>query len=345
MTTLSLRSTSVSDGLSASRGVHRIMDWAAAGSLRRWLARRQHHWLPASELAQLVAAAGFLYEPDQDIIYSRKDAWQRALGYCYAYDKYALATGFVIDCEPIFFRHDGKDWMIELWKGQYGLETGCEVGVYNRRDDDNSPDLQALDATIGRREDAAGNRDPLHSRFYKCADEADSLQIAFRLVRNGSEMFARGPERHWWLTGFRWGVLSRPEELRMDVSIAFPDLEMCDAFAASLRAMGYADVVVAASTVSFVFATPRTYQPRFGWGTMQEVALASDRAIVDAYCQLGLPSNDPNLALGTVGAKVEALASSFLDKERSFMASALPQILEHVADEIADRVRDFFDSL
>jgi Domain of unknown function (DUF4474) len=26
----------------------------------------------------------------------------------------------------------GKTWMIELWKGQYGLMTGCEIGVYNR---------------------------------------------------------------------------------------------------------------------------------------------------------------------------------------------------------------------
>ena len=37
----------------------------------------------------------------------------------------------IIDCEPICFMYGGKNWMIELWKGQYGLETGGEIGVYN----------------------------------------------------------------------------------------------------------------------------------------------------------------------------------------------------------------------
>ena len=57
---------------------------------------------------------------------------QRYFGYAYAYDAAALAMNAIIDCEPIFFDYAGKTWMIELWKGQYGLETGCEIGVYNR---------------------------------------------------------------------------------------------------------------------------------------------------------------------------------------------------------------------
>ena len=52
--------------------------------------------------------------------------------YAYGYDAAALAMNAIIDCEPIFFDYAGKTWLIELWKGQYGLETGCEIGVYNR---------------------------------------------------------------------------------------------------------------------------------------------------------------------------------------------------------------------
>jgi len=36
---------------------------------------------PTSALAHAVYAAGFLYDPDQDIIYSRMDALQRNFGY------------------------------------------------------------------------------------------------------------------------------------------------------------------------------------------------------------------------------------------------------------------------
>lgn len=35
-----------------------------------------------------------------------------------------------IDCEPIYFQYDGRRWLIEFWKGQYGITTGAEVGVY-----------------------------------------------------------------------------------------------------------------------------------------------------------------------------------------------------------------------
>ena len=90
------------------------------------------NWTPESSLAKAVDLAGFRYDPDQDIIYSKFDAWQRATGFCHMYDEAAPATiSAVIDCEPIRFLSGGKQWMIELWKGQYGIETGAEIGVYN----------------------------------------------------------------------------------------------------------------------------------------------------------------------------------------------------------------------
>lgn len=346
MTMISLRQTLLANDhpmpWSAQGSLRYLMPWSAHRSLRRWASGLRVGWTPVSDLARIVFEAGFLYDPTQDIIYGRKDAWQHGYGYCYAYDKFAVAAGFVIDCEPIFFRHANKDWMIELWKGQYGIETGCEVGLYNRRDDDNGLDMQALDATIGRREDGRGGTDPVHSRFYKCVNQDEYLQIALRLRRDGTVLLERGPEPHWWLTGFKWGELSWPESLALEVCIRFIDPDMRDAFVASLRRMGYAGVRASGLSVDFVFDVPRTYQPRTAWGTMQNTAMATNGEIVRSYRALGLTSNDPNAIQGQVGARVAELAASMLSKGRDFYLSNLPDILEQVADEIADRVKDFF---
>ena len=146
-------------------------------------------WTPTSVLAQAVYAAGFLYDPDQDIIYSRMDALQRNFGYAFGYDAAALAMNAVIDCEPIFFDHDGKHWMIELWKGQYGLETGCEIGVYTRPIGSTGAGYALLDATVGVR---PGDGVPSHNLFYDCASDADRLELSATLRRNGTVLFTRG---------------------------------------------------------------------------------------------------------------------------------------------------------
>ena len=112
---------------SAVRRLHRH-----TGLMAQWTEPVAGAWTPTSALARAVDSGGIPYDPDQDIIYSKMYPVQRQLGYAYGYDAAALLMGAVIDCEPIFFDYGGKTWMIELWKGQYGLETGCEIGVYYR---------------------------------------------------------------------------------------------------------------------------------------------------------------------------------------------------------------------
>ncbi len=283
-------------------------------------------WKPTSPLALAVDLAGFLYDPAQDIIYSRMDALQRPLGYAYAFDASALAIDSVIDCEPIFFEAQGKRWMVELWKGQYGLETGCEIGVYNRPL--NPPAYYAiLDGAVGTRP-----HDPAHSYFYQSASSADMLEMSFTLKRDGVPVFTRGPERHWWLTGFKWGLYSTPEQLTVDVSISLPLPDMHAGFVAALRAMNYQfkdDGV----TVTFEFGTPFSPQPRAG--NPQGVAAAQliQQQLVAAYQSFGLPSNDPNhipAALAQkIGAAVVANGPSFLG---NILASKLRDIGQTAAD-------------
>ena len=248
-------------------------------------------WTPISVLAQAVYAAGFLYDPGQDIIYSRMDALQRNFGYAFGYDAAALAMNAVIDCEPIFFDYDGKHWMIELWKGQYGLETGCEIGVYTRPIGSTGVGYALLDATVGVR---PGDGVPSHNLFYDCASDADMLELSSTLRRNGTVLFTRGPEMHWWLTGFKWGVLSGPAQLSVDVAITLKDDAMRDAFLAGISGRPYPNLQINGTTVSFTFAEPfaRPQPPRPG--PVLAAVEAANEEIVSSYNALGFPNNDPN---------------------------------------------------
>ncbi len=244
-------------------------------------------WTPDSVTADAVYLAGFKYDPNQDIIYSRMDAWQRKFGYTYAYDVAAPATiSAIIDCEPFFFHYDGKDWMIELWKGQYGLETGGEIGVYV-----SNLSRPILDLTLGNRP-----YDLENSKFFDCADNKERLKMSFNLNRNGERLFHRESEAHWWLTGFKWGVLSTPEELTMDLNITFPGKEMREAFISAAEKLGYKNIDVVGEAVGLTFDKPFSPQPRFDpkWQQFIKQVQTNNSQIVDKYKKLNLSSNDPN---------------------------------------------------
>lgn len=274
-------------------------------------------WSAQSVLANAVRAAGFLYDPRQDIIYSRMNPLQRKFGYAYGYDAAALAMSAVIDCEPIFFDYAGKSWMIELWKGQYGLETGCEIGVYTRSASGSAFPYSILDPSIGKRpNDSAAS----HDRFFDCASDDDLLVMSSTLYRKGQKLFCRGPERHWWLTGFKWGVYSEPADLTMDVSITCLDATMKSALVSALNGLGYADIQTAGNKVSFTFGTPRTYQPRSATPQLVAAARAANQQIVATYNGLKLANNDPN----TVGEQAAAIVGrSFAIRSEAFFAGAI----------------------
>ena len=59
-----------------------------------------------------------------------------------------------------------------VWKGQYGLTTGCEVGIYNtKRPDFSSPSV-------------------FNDTFFDSASDEDMLFISFTLYKNGRELFS-----------------------------------------------------------------------------------------------------------------------------------------------------------
>jgi hypothetical protein len=196
------------------------------------------------DLFKIIKDAGYSYDSRQDIFYSNLDAWQRNMGFCRLYDEASAPFGMIIDCEPIYFEYDGKSWLIELWKGQYDLTTGGEIGVYTNE----APDLDIPGLFTGT--------------FYNCASDADRLEMTFSLKRNGEKLFKR-KDKHWWLTGFKLGEFSEPSELIMNIKITLKDKQMCNAFVRGLRKAGYSEdeIYIMENTVGLKFNKPHTAQP------------------------------------------------------------------------------------
>lgn len=194
-------------------------------------------------LNELLVPFGFSYRVQQDIITTTLEAPQRQFGYRSLFDKTAMHFNMVFDCEPIFFYYKGRTYRIELWKGQYGINIGGEIGIYYA---DGLLTVEQFDT----------------AHFHSVSDEEFPL-IKMSLYHKGHKLFDNS-KRHWWLTGFCMGKHCEPENLTMWVSITYLDQEMLLRFVDSLLHIGYrkCDITICDQTVSFMFSCPHTKQPR-----------------------------------------------------------------------------------
>jgi len=192
----------------------------------------------------LVEKAGYSYDSRQDIFYSNLYTWQRNMGYCRLYDKAAAPLSMIIDSEPIYFEYDDRRWLIEFWKGQYGMTMGGEVGIYVT----DGPDLKIPGVFNGT--------------FYNCASDEDLLPMSITLKKSDQVVFKRS-RPHWWITGFKLGQFAYPIELTMIVFITLKNETMRDAYLGGLLRAGYLkdELLINGNTVGLLFGVPRTRQP------------------------------------------------------------------------------------
>jgi len=236
-------------------------------------AREKDYNDPTEEdLYELISDAGYSYDPEQDIFYSKLDSWQRNMGYCRLYDEACAPFSMIVDCEPIFFEYGGKRWMIEFWKGQYGMTTGGEVGVYTTE----GTDLDIPDFFTGT--------------FYNCARDEDCLYMSFTLEKNGKVLFTRS-DRHWWVTGFKLGEFAEPWELSMYLTIALKDAEMRDAFLEGLIKAGYSEneILIVENIVGLLFDKPRTPQPASRMKGTDWLIQRKNEFLCDRYMEITEP--------------------------------------------------------
>lgn len=228
------------------------------------------------DLNKELAPFGFAYYRPQNMFYSLMNCWQRECGYCRLYDEGCAAFSMIIDCEPIYFDYDGKKWMIEFWKGQYGMTTGCEIGIYNTT----VPfiDIPGL----------------FYGTFYECASDEERMPMAFTLIKKDKVLFYRS-DLHWWLTGFRLGEFSEPEDLVMHAQITLKNEEMRDIFIEALVKTGYKrnEIAYTNNTVGFVFDKPRSKQPLTRNAVMDFIMQTNNKRNCYAYNEATKLIGDP----------------------------------------------------
>ncbi len=194
-------------------------------------------------LNEICEPLGYRYEPGQDIFTSTTDAWQKYYGYGDIYDKLAPFGCMVFDSLPLYFDYGGKTWLIECWKGQYGINTGSEVGVY--------------------RADGIVPPEKRKTTMFAAVSEYEFLDMRSELIYRGRPV-ANVSAAHWWLTIFSMGHFSNPRDLTLNVSIRFPDVDMRNAFIDALLLAGCEpdSIGICFNTVLFTFA-PRCHKVGF----------------------------------------------------------------------------------
>ena len=143
------------------------------------------------------------------LVYAPINAWMRNFGFCLFYDVFCYTSpDWMWDYVTRRFRfdYDGREWMIQVWKGHYLITNGGEIGVYNR---DKS---------------RAGS-------YYDCASDADLLEIGMT-VRHGDDVLVSLPRvPHWWRNGFKMGkTVYDPNSLTLEGEIVMRDEAMLEAF-------------------------------------------------------------------------------------------------------------------
>lgn len=175
----------------------------------------QEKW---QKLSALSEPFGFVYEPKEDIFVSHIYAWQRSSGYEALFDALAPKFNMIFHAYPVYFDYQDKTWLIEFWKGQYGINTGAEAGVYH------------ANRLIPKSQRKLVN--------YNSVSNNEMPLIGLCLERRQKKLFSR-KEYHWWMAAFRMGLFSQPEDLLMYVNIYFDTVAMAQAFAEGLKEAGF----------------------------------------------------------------------------------------------------------
>ena len=181
-------------------------------------------------LLEKNAILSYQYSYVDDYYYANdKKSWQHVLGFARIYDIIAPYLVLEYDYTRVFFEYDKKDFMVQLWKGQYGyVFYGGEIGIYHKR---------------------ATNRDAGMLTLFRQAKEEYWPYMEMSLYHqklNGQyeREFTRDYDKYWWCTGFKPGHLRDVEpadELRIVARLTMKDKEMAKLFAQGLKDCGFGE--------------------------------------------------------------------------------------------------------
>ena len=174
----------------------------------------------------VIGLKPYIYNNDKE------DCFQAEWGYNPLYDWGANLIDFSIETAKLDFNYDGKEYRIQLWKGQYisgDIGTvGGEIGVYTRKP-------------------GTG----LGLDHYNCATEDDWVKMEMTVYwdefDNGEYLpqFTRNYNDFWWCTGFVDGQLKNRRDsntMRILARITWETEEQAELFAQAMRKKGFTEV-------------------------------------------------------------------------------------------------------
>ncbi|MDR0530686.1 MAG: DUF4474 domain-containing protein [Oscillospiraceae bacterium] len=159
-----------------------------------------------------IWGTSFNWQMDDFLVSMENNTFQRKLGFCALYDAMAPVLGMNIKNVRFKFPYDGKDWMIEAWKGNYSnMANGGEIGIYEK------PKSRKIE-------------------FYDCS--STELPMSMALYHKGTKFITQEPRRTWWAGAFQPGTMIALNEMTLESSITFDDAGMQAAFKAAVDKAG-----------------------------------------------------------------------------------------------------------
>lgn len=150
---------------------------------------------------------GFNFDYEELLVYTMVNVWMRDFGFTVLYDLFSYTTPlFFYNTRRIKFDYDGLEWMVQIWKGNYLVSNGAEVGIYTRQP-----------GSFGT--------------YYDCANDEQMMNMSMKLSHGDDLIIDRPEQLHWWLTGFKVSdVLYPAKTMTLDFTIEMKDEQMLEAF-------------------------------------------------------------------------------------------------------------------
>ena len=150
---------------------------------------------------------GFNLDYGDLLVYTMVNVWMRDFGFMLFYDIFSYITPmFFYNTRRIKFDYDGLEWMVQIWKGNYIVSNGAEVGIYTREP-----------GSFGT--------------YYNCANDEQMMNMSMKLYHGDELILERSEQPHWWLTGFKISNVLYPAHTQtLDFTIEMKDEAMLEAF-------------------------------------------------------------------------------------------------------------------
>jgi len=155
-----------------------------------------------------IMRSGLELELDNNIARLSPGNRNHRFGFNIFFDIFSPLALMFLDTLRFPFEYDGKEYMIQFWKGSYYLiSNGGEISLYER---------------------------PLGQFLQWDPSDTNHLEMTMRIYQ-GDRLLLDFGTHHWWLGGFRFGSPSSlpvlpAKDLRMAGAITFEDPGMRDAF-------------------------------------------------------------------------------------------------------------------